>query len=670
MNKSNEKKEKNIHSFNVNIPEIIAKRIVDKLISLAICTIHNKKQISQMPINCFNFTKSILNGYISWNFISYDKEEKRNDDKTIINNTESQIFQYGNNLSQILGNDTLSYYQISNSHRTNNTFDEKLFYNNYIRGVNDWNIVDEPKSGNFDKYASTLIKLKHGKIFKYHVEDYKVVQEEEDEDSKKSKDTSKISLNRRHSTKLIKFIPHLKSLLAKKIRKSIPKKISEIMNEFSFYSIKDEKEKENKKNPDVSIDVENYIKELEAQKKANKLDLQKINKKKLIQLNKLRLEEEEFKKYQGKSITKDHNGEIIIIKKRKSNELKKEFYMPRATHRFIREEIKPLTIINNIKNENNKEKEKENSKSNKKIKKDIILNPIEILPSLKKSKTKDILFPETKRSQNNNVIIKTCYPSGDNFNLMNMEVGVMIKQDNKYKSGGKDFFSKFKKFSIQSFDKQLKEELELNSIKYQTKYARNYFSPNNNNYKNLFLSQENAKIYNDNISQKFKSNISLNTLTNNSISKTNKVLTNVKSASNISTSLGNNESNKPMILLSNGSSSINDIFNREDNIININDKKDINKKNIFRESRKIKSLQNIFTFNDINNFNKAILTKKNMVFKTSNYFGFSPKRKPAKPLINEIYREIGFNKMISRNRKKIISLKKPMAITTLEFFKH
>ena len=59
-----------------------------------------------------------------------------------------------------------------------------------------------------------------------------------------------------------------------------------------------------------------------------------------------------------------------------------------------------------------------------------------------------------------------------------------------------------------------------------------------------------------------------------------------------------------------------------------------------------------------------------MVFKTSNYFGFSPKRKPAKPLIDEIYREIGFNKMISRNRRKLISLKKPMAITTLEFFKH
>ena len=186
------------------------------------------------------------------------------------------------------------------------------------------------------------------------------------------------------------------------------------MNEFSFYSIKDEKEKENKKNADISIDVENYIKELEAQKKANKLDLQKINKKKLIKLNKLRLEEEEFKKYKGKIITKDHNGKIIII--------------------------------NNIKNENNKEKE--NSKSNKKIKKDIILNQIEILPSLKKSKTKDILFPETKRSQNNNVIIKTCYPSGDNFNLMNMEVGVMIKQDNKYKSGGKDFFSKFKKSKL------------------------------------------------------------------------------------------------------------------------------------------------------------------------------------------------------------------------------
>jgi hypothetical protein len=392
-----------------------------------------------------------------------------------------------------------------------------------------------------------------------------------------------------------------------------------------------------------------------------------MNKKKLLKLNKLRLEEENFKKYQGKTITKDHNGEIIIIKNIHINELKKEFFIPKSNYKFIKEEIKTLTLDSKIE----KNKEKDNLKMNRKNTKEITMNPNEILPALKKSKTSEILFPDSNELQKN-LNIRTCAPSGNNFDLMNMEVGVSIKQDNKYKSGGKDYLSKFKKFSFKSFDKQLKEDLELNSLKYQTKYKQNYFSPNNNNYKNYFLSQENTKTYIDNKSQQFKSNISTNTITNtnNSGLKTNKVLTYAKSASNFSTSLGNNESNKPMIILSNGSSSINDIFNPLDNIVNIKFKKDlINQKNIFRKSGNFESLKNIFTLNDMNNFNKAILTKKNIEFKTSNYFGFSPKRKPTKPLINEIYREIGYNKVISRNRNKLKALKKPIALTTLDFFK-
>ena len=36
--------------------------------------------------------------------------------------------------------------------------------------------------------------------------------------------------------------------------------------------------------------------------------------------------------------------------------------------------------------------------------------------------------------------------SGSNFEIMNMEVGVSLKEKEKYKTGGKDFYHKFNKF--------------------------------------------------------------------------------------------------------------------------------------------------------------------------------------------------------------------------------
>ena len=691
MNISDEKKENNIESYNNNsFSEIIVKKLIDKIISLTITKVQNKKQKSDIPLICFNFSKNILNNYISWNFISYDKDETKNDDKTIINNSESQIFQ-SSNLSQIIGNNndnSISYFQNS---MTDQNFEKKIFFSNYVNSnsINDWNIMDEPKSNKYDRYVTNLTIIKSDKMNKFKVEEDKIVKEEEDEDeqSRISKNSSKHSLKivnpLFNSTKKIKSKPLL-SVKKKPNTEDIPKKLNEVMNEFSFHSIKEEKEENNKKDLYNSIDVEKLIEEFEARKELNKLDLNRINKKNMIKINKIKLEEESFKKYQGKKITKDHNGQIILIKKMKLNELKKEFFTAKTTHKFIKEVKKQLNKNNDSINQ--KHTEKENSKNNnilinvKTKSKDVIIQKNDNLPLLRKSITSAALFPDLEELQKLNYLKdkRPCSPSGSNFNLMNMEVGVTLKENDKYKSGGKDYYSKFKKYSFTCFDKQLKEDSELNTLKYQTKYIYQHnFSPKNNNFKNLFLSQENSNIYTDNKSQKFKSksNLSINTTNNNSISKNNhhlenKVLTYAKSTSNISSSLENNESNKPMIILSNGLSSIYDILSPIDNTLNLKDKKNLIKKNnIFRNSRKIKSLKNIFSLKDINNFNKALLTKKNFEFKKNNPFVISQYRKPEKPLINEIYKEIGFNQTISRNRNKISSLKKPTAVTTLDFFK-
>ena len=41
-----------------------------------------------------------------------------------------------------------------------------------------------------------------------------------------------------------------------------------------------------------------------------------------------------------------------------------------------------------------------------------------------------------------------------------MEVGVSIKEKEKYKTGGKDFYHKYNKYSIDNYNKQLKETIE------------------------------------------------------------------------------------------------------------------------------------------------------------------------------------------------------------------
>ena len=327
MNISNDKKENNIEPYNNNsFSEIIVKKIIDKIISLTITKQQNKKLKSDIPLICFNFSKNILNNYIKWNFISYDKDETKKDDKTIINNSESQIFQ-SSNLSQIIGNNndnSISYFQNSMSSQN---FEKKIFFYNYVNSnsINDWNIMEEPKSNKYDRYVSNLTLIKIDKINKFKVEEDKIVKEEEDEDeqSKISKNNSKKSLkvvkSLINSTKKIKSITNFKpftSVKKKPNTEDIPKKLNQVMNEFSFHSIKEEKVENNQKDLHNSIDEEKLVEEFEAKKELNKLDLNRINKKNMIKINKIKLEEESFKKYQGKNINKDHNGQIILIKKR------------------------------------------------------------------------------------------------------------------------------------------------------------------------------------------------------------------------------------------------------------------------------------------------------------------------------------------------------------------
>lgn len=679
----------------MNISESIVKEIIDKIIINPIYISHTKDIISKIPEKCYTFSQNILNNFLSWNFISYDKDEIRTEEKTIINNNaESQIFQC-NNLSQILSNsnENLSSFQVINSHRFNkNNFEEKIFFSNYINGVNDWNMSDEPISNDYDRYASTLISIKNLKNNKNSKNNKnenlnlkEIVKEEDDEESKKSR-ISKRSIKYFNSSKLLfNSSSSFKSLLTNIKKSKIKKTINEIMNEFSFHSIKDDKIDIKIKNLEKLFNFEQLRKDFEAQKELNEIDLKTIKKKRNSILKRIKFQEEKNKKYRGKNITVDHNGEIIFIKKMKLDKLKKEFFIPKTISKFIKEEKNEIEINHDSTEESIQNVNSINGKILKKAKSKEVLKSIKQLPILKKPKSVlNIIFNEkydAKEKLNENLFknkdeeeikkidLKPFIPSGSCFNLINLEVGVSLKEKNKYKSGGKDFFSKYKKYSISNFEKQLNDDLVLNSLKANTKYE--YQNINDNiinsnsisNLKNKF-NQENTNSYLDNISQKVKSNISTN---NNSSSKINQHLGN----KTLTKSISSLDNNIPIIALTNGSTSLNDIFSSFDSTINLQNKKNlIKKRNIFRNNKIIKSLKNTFSLKDIDNFNKAILTNKNFEF--NNKKSLSPSsdiRYPEKPLINEIYKEIGFKNSIYRNRNRLMLIKKPKALTTLEFFK-
>ena len=53
-------------------------------------------------------------------------------------------------------------------------------------------------------------------------------------------------------------------------------------------------------------------------------------------------------------------------------------------------------------------------------------------------------------------------PSGSNFDLIKPEIGVIIQENIKVKSGGINFYEKFNKFSVNDFDRTMNTIFDRN----------------------------------------------------------------------------------------------------------------------------------------------------------------------------------------------------------------
>ena len=99
----------------------------------------------------------------------------------------------------------------------------------------------------------------------------------------------------------------------------------------------------------------------------------------------------------------------------------------------------------------NKEKEKEKSNNKRKSKNKTSINNTNIIKEEISKYQPPPLMSLSPRFT----------PSGSNFEIINPSIGVYIKEKDQIKVGGKNFYEKFHKFSIDEFNKTLHETLEM-----------------------------------------------------------------------------------------------------------------------------------------------------------------------------------------------------------------
>ena len=674
---------KNISNRFLNEANIIVNDIIQKIISLSITTEFNKKIENNIPSSCFDFIRNTIDSYLSLNFITHDKEELKSDNETFDQKKEDLI----GDISPILNDENIK----NNLTQIEPSFEEQIYFNNISNGENNWDLMDEPLSNNFDRYATTLVKFKEidkEKNYKFNKKDKEILEEIDEENenntlndinNNKNNNVENKENNEREVTNRKRTTIKLSNIynndLNNNNNRNKKKNLNEIMSQFSFHDL--ENDNDIYKEPN-NIDFEKLRKEFE--KKQNEQNEEKKNQKnaKREVENKMKLTAEKNRQFAGKKITVDSNGEIVFIKGIKLDKLSRDFILMKTGTKLIKDEEKENEKNNkskkkkkkinnsNIVDENNNinvegnidKKEEKNSNENN-------INKNEENTSEKTTKGKKLPKIRGPKIKNQNPNPEEIYKfkllkrieegpivlSGSNFDIMNMEVGVSIKEKEKFKSGGKDFYHKFNKYSMDNYNKQLKETVQVNSFLKTQMENENYNKSEMNNYLGSLTEGFNSSV------NFLSNNSNLNQQTANSNKN---FITNYNTLSNfgnISTTKSRqiNSSLSPELKLSGIGVSLKSTMDKLNLITERQEKLAKKARNIFKKNF-LSSTSNKFKLpklEEINKFSSEFLTSSDWMTKrgVNNSIG-KPFRNPEKPGIQEIMRETGYNGKIFRERNK------------------
>ena len=619
--------------------ETVAFHMVEKIISLIISNSLKNKVEKQVSKEIFTYTKSIIDTFVNSQFISIDKEEEDIKSNLPIFKEEE------NGEKEEIPTIETKKTKINN---INDNFNIDLinpFFSNYFRGENNWNILNEPIASDIDRYSSTMINyiFPNSKVPESNLE--KV---EEENPNLALTNTSHFIVKKKknkHST--------LRSDLSNEQNKK-KKTLAEVMSKFSFHELPKE---DFLSDDDIDLDIKELRLEKEEElKKIEKEKLQKLNE--LKKLEEIKKEENNLKKqYEKKKMTIDPNGNIVFIKGYKIEALSKEFLAIKSNMKMLRTETAkydiPLDDIDiNIEDEsenkgNKSDREKNDKINNKKIEKSdkkekkvkenekednnkkVVVNPMDIY---QKKNDRRLSVSTLERKIERGPIT----PSGSVFDRIKLEVGVSMKENKKFKTGGKDYFLKYNKYSLELYDKKLKDTISTNSF-----MNTHYNAMSNTDYQRNF----NSSLDNfNNTGNNFKEG----SQTSTSLFKKNNVTHNNLKSSEMNLS---DLSLNPLIKL-NGAMSLRSTINDLDLI----DEKELmdqklNRKNIFKERMNLTSLKKKKAqLNEMNEFTTTLLSDNR--WKTGyNKQKLEPLKIPQKPLQKEIEREMGKSGFVLRNRQ-------------------
>ena len=732
----------NINNKFTSNSDVIAEAIIEKIISLSISASIKNRVEKEIPAKCFNYLKDFFSEKLKLEFLPHDSDDIQNNKNPNEISIHSDKFIPLNTSKDIEEKNKLKGYIMNQSQNLNDNDSlfnlEQIYFNNNLYGENNWDIINEPKSNRYDSYACTMVKFieiekdeipspktkknnKNNKGMK--VNDLEEVKEEEslsksninnkkdnEQDKEKEKEKEKDIENNKNKeeNKKNEFNKRIHNQTIKKINifsqnNTIKKKRNDIdINQFPCKDIEDDNRYIETND---GIDYNKLRKELLEKEEAKlKEETQKAKKRnKTVNINEIRGENTLNRQYYGKNITIDPNGEIVQIKAIKLNNLKQEFKYAKTILKNIRLPKKIIKKDNKDKENKENKDNKDNTNSPKEEK--IIKKEDENIENDKNNEINNLidqLNPLTKRMSDKKILPKISqkklnleikidnketkkrrepvFPSGSNFDLINMEIGVSIKEDEKFKTGGRDFFKKFNKYSKDIYNEKLKESLtansflntktqifneEMNRFKTESNFEHTYggfnttVNQDKDNSKYLMTSTNNFGNYN------YISNISNLINSNNNNNNMTKTVTNGMNKSNIlnpSIRLGNISS------LVGSMDRLNLITEREEKFGKPNN-------NLFKigKKNKIKALFLNTKYKEMDEFTKEILKSKDPSnrgeFKSHGKSTFIPSKNPEKPSILEITRELGYNKRPIRNRSKITSSLANPALQTVDFFK-
>ena len=468
-------KHERIGNLNLYSEEIV-KELIDKLISLTMTKIFREKVDKKISDICFEGVIRVLNLAVSISSIEHDIDniydvENISDDIKRLNTDENsykKINHYKCNKARnkIAEKDMFEYTNINRDFEAemnlkNKDIDDYLNKSVFLDSVinrkksiksNFWGKISHPKSFGLQRFAPKSNTLNKESILKGKNK------------TQKTKEDSNINTPKKNR------YSKLRTLYSKKFT-------------FSSYRESDSKTQRNNSS-DVIVKKERkyYILEMgkmqrleeDKSKMEESEEIKELRKLKLEKIKFLKDEEDrlnEAKKLIIQSNSKmDYNIDTINLTSQErakniqvqrriiEDQIRKGNFTYDFNHNIILvRQVKPDSLEEEFPEAITKQKEKENiiSNENKENQVQLITNN----NNNEKPRRKSLIEEKNKININyfTNKYGWKIDPSGSNFKLINPEVGVTVYQSGEIKTGGNQFFEKYKRFSLKDYSKMLKE---------------------------------------------------------------------------------------------------------------------------------------------------------------------------------------------------------------------